>query len=233
MDRLLFRIFAEKLKSMDISNLHQIVYTIGRITPNGINLLGTGFLLNKQGTFVTAAHVTNNDDNNLVVALNPNTNINTYQDTSDTRVSYINVKIEKIDPIRDICILKSDRDIHSNIRIGSTDNINVSEHLGIIGYPHCTQGRNVLTYQDTTVGAKILIEASFIRSKHIVLNIQTRPGQSGSPVFKESDSMLVAMIIGSYAPNSSGSISLGGVDPHTLHQTTHAVSAEYILQMLQ
>lgn len=95
MDRLLFRIFAEKLKSMDISNLHQIVYTIGRITPNGINLLGTGFLLNKQGTFVTAAHVTNNDDNNLVVALNPNTNINTYQDTSDTRVSYINVKIEK------------------------------------------------------------------------------------------------------------------------------------------
>lgn len=45
--------------------------------------------------------------------------------------------------------------------------------------------------------------------------------------------MLVAMIIGSYAPNSGGSISLGGVDPHTLHQTTHAVSAEYILQMLQ
>lgn len=65
------------------------------------------------------------------------------------------------------------------------------------------------------------------------MNIQTRPGQSGSPVFRESDSMLVAMIIGSYAPNSSGSISLGGVDPHTLHQTTHAVSAEYILQMLQ
>lgn len=80
---------------MDIRNLHQIVYTIGRITPSGIDLLGTGFLINKQGTFVTAAHVTNNDDNNLVVALNPNTNINTYQDTSDTRVSYINVKIEK------------------------------------------------------------------------------------------------------------------------------------------
>ena len=78
---------------MDISNLHQIVYTIGRITPSGINLLGTGFLVNWRGIFVTAAHVTNNDDNNLVVALNPNTNINTYQDTSDTRVSYINVKI--------------------------------------------------------------------------------------------------------------------------------------------
>lgn len=188
--------------------------------------------LNKPGIFVTAAHVTNNDDNNLVVALNPNTNMLTYQDTSDTKVVYIKVNIEKIDPVHDICLLKSDKDIFSNICIGSTDDIMVSERLSIVGYPHCTQGRNVLTYQETTVGAKILIESSYVKSKHLVLNIQTRPGQSGSPVFRETDSKLVAMVIGSYAPNSQGAISLGGVDPHTLHQTTHAVSTEYILKML-
>lgn len=217
---------------MDIINLHRLVYTVGRITPTGIQLLGTCFLLNKPGIFVTAAHVTNNDDNNLVVALNPNTNMLTYQDTSDTKVVYIKVNIEKIDPVHDICLLKSDKDIFSNICIGSTDDIMVSERLGIVGYPHCTQGRNVLTYQETTVGAKILIESSYVKSKHLVLNIQTRPGQSGSPVFRETDSKLVAMVIGSYAPNSQGAISLGGVDPHTLHQTTHAVSTEYILKML-
>lgn len=188
--------------------------------------------LNKPGIFVTAAHVTNNDDNNLVVALNPNTNMLTYQDTSDTKVVYIKVNIEKIDPVHDICLLKSDKDIFSNICIGSTDDIMVSERLSIVGYPHCTQGRNVLTYQETTVGAKILIESSYVKSKHLVLNIQTRPGQSGSPVFRETDSKLVAMVIGSYAPNSQGAISLGGVGPHTLHQTTHAVSTEYILKML-
>lgn len=217
---------------MDIINLHRLVYTVGRITPAGIQLLGTCFLLNKPGIFVTAAHVTNNDDNNLVVALNPNTNMLTYQDTSDTKVVYIKANIEKIDPVHDICLLKSDKDIFSNICIGSTDDIMVSERLSIVGYPHCTQGRNVLTYQETTVGAKILIESSYVKSKHLVLNIQTRPGQSGSPVFRETDSKLVAMVIGSYAPNSQGAISLGGVDPHTLHQTTHAVSTEYILKML-
>lgn len=217
---------------MDIINLHRLVYTVGRIAPAGIQLLGTCFLLNKPGIFVTAAHVTNNDDNNLVVALNPNTNMLTYQDTSDTKVVYIKVNIEKIDPVHDICLLKSDKDIFSNICIGSTDDIMVSERLSIVGYPHCTQGRNVLTYQETTVGAKILIESSYVKSKHLVLNIQTRPGQSGSPVFRETDSKLVAMVIGSYAPNSQGAISLGGVDPHTLHQTTHAVSTEYILKML-
>lgn len=31
---------------MDIINLHRLVYTVGRITPAGIQLLGTCFLLN-------------------------------------------------------------------------------------------------------------------------------------------------------------------------------------------
>lgn len=40
------------------------------------------------------------------------------------------------------------------------------------------------------------------------------------------------MLIGSYAPQSSGSISLGGIDPQTLHQTTNAIPAEYINEMI-
>jgi len=40
------------------------------------------------------------------------------------------------------------------------------------------------------------------------------------------------MVIGSYAPSIEGGIRLGNIDPYTLHQTTHAVSAEYIASML-
>jgi hypothetical protein len=36
------------------------------------------------------------------------------------------------------------------------------------------------------------------------------------------------MVVGSYAPNGGGGILLGDVDPATLHQTTHAISAEYV-----
>jgi hypothetical protein len=42
----------------------------------------------------------------------------------------------------------------------------------------------------------------------------------------------VALLIGSYAPGGGGMVSLGGVDPHTLHQTTHAISAEYAKELL-
>lgn len=65
-----------------------------------------------------------------------------------------------------------------------------------------------------------------------MLNTQARPGQSGSPIFSAYTTTLVAILIGSYAPGGGGGISLCGVDPHTLHQTTHAVSVEYVKKML-
>ena len=215
-----------------IESLHKVIYTVGRITPQGVNLLGTCFLLNESGLLATASHVTDNDNTNLVIVIAPTTDLTNYQDTSNQQVRTIPAKIHKVDPIRDICILKIDDILTSNINIGSTDEIIVSENCAIVGFPHCVNGRNVLTFQTSVIGAKILIESSGIKSKHIVLNIQTRPGQSGSPIFRLSDLKLIGMIIGSYAPNGGGGISLGGVDPHTLHQTTHAVSSEYISNMI-
>jgi hypothetical protein len=40
------------------------------------------------------------------------------------------------------------------------------------------------------------------------------------------------MITGGYAPAGGGGVIVAGIDPQTLHQTTHAVSAEYILGLL-
>lgn len=217
---------------MDIKGLDKVIYTVGRVNPTGVQLLGSCFLLNQPGLFATAAHVAGNNDSNLVVFVTDRTNLKEYQDTANGQGNAIPVKIHKVDPVRDICILKMDNTAVSNLRIGGADQVMVTEHLGIVGFPHCVDGRNVLTFQTTEVGAKVLIESSGIKSKHLILNIQTRPGQSGSPIFRLSDSLLVGMIIGSYAPGGGGGISLGGVDPHSLHQTTHAVSSEYILKML-
>ncbi|WP_017259773.1 S1 family peptidase [Pedobacter arcticus] len=217
---------------METNRLHNLIYTVGRITPNGVNLLGSCFLLNNAGLLATASHVVNNDDKNLVVFVSDNNNLLGYQDTSDNAGRVIPVSIYKVDPVRDICILKSDTNVTSNIRLQGSDSVQVMENIGVIGFPHCTDGRNILTFQNTTVGAKVLIESSGIKSKHLILNIQTRPGQSGSPIFKLSDMTLVGMIIGAYCPNGGGRVLIGGVDPLSLNQTTHAVSTEYISKMI-
>jgi S1-C subfamily serine protease len=217
---------------MTTFNLHNLVYTVGRITPNGVSLLGTCFLLNRNGLLVTASHVVNNDDKNLVIFITQNNNLNIYQDTSNNKGSTISAKIYKVDPVRDICILKCEANVISSIKIGGSDDINVTENVAIIGFPHCTDGRQILTYQNTIIGAKVLIESSGIKSKHLILNIQTRPGQSGSPIFRLSDLTLIGMILGAYSPNGGGGVLIGGIDPQSLNQTTHAVSTEYILSML-
>ena len=217
---------------MEIIGLDKVIYTVGRITPNGVNLLGTCFLLNKGGLFATASHVTNNDNNNLIIFVSGKTDLTTYQDTANNQGQTVPATIYKVDPVRDICILKIENAALSNLQIGGADDIKVADNVGIVGFPHCVDGRNILTFQNTVVGAKVLIESSGIKSKHLVLNIQTRPGQSGSPIFRLSDSKLIGMIIGSYVPGGGGGISLGGIDPHTLHQTTHAVSSEYITKMI-
>lgn len=102
------------------------------------------------------------------------------------------------------------------------------EQTYIIGFPHCTEGRKVLTVQEADVGAKILLESNNIKSKYIVVNTQTRPGQSGSLVYDPKSNKIIAMLIGAFAPDSG--ISLGGINPRELHQTTHCISAEYILK---
>ncbi len=217
---------------MVYSALTNIIFAVGRVEANGVSLLGTATLLNSPGKFVTAAHVTNKDDKNLAVVLRPYNSINDYQDTSDSEVKLIPVRIEAIDPFTDLCILAADIEVSSNLSIGDTDLLSLGNTVDIFGYPHADSGRLVLTQHRTQIGARILIKNGSVKTKHVVLNTQARPGQSGSPIFSSQTPVIVAILIGSYAPGGGGGISLGGVDPHTLHQTTHAVSAEYIKEML-
>lgn len=217
---------------MPFADIPYVVHLVGRITPNGVSLLGSAFLTSKPGTFVTAAHVAGNDDSNLVVVLSKIRSFSQYQDTSDNSLQAIPARIGAIDPFRDLCVLTTDTDVKANVSIQGTDAVGVGDGVAIFGYPHANFGRMVLTHHSTAVGAKILIDSSGLKSKHFVLNTQARTGQSGSPVFSLKDLSLVAILIGSYAPGGGGGISLGGVDPHTLHQTTYAVSAEYLKDML-
>ena len=208
------------------------IFSVGRITPTGVSLLGTAFAINKPGYFATAAHVVNHNDNGLVLILNGMSNMQDYQDTSKNQVQYVSAKIAEINPICDVCLIKTEMTIHSTMQLSSTDNIRVGQEVVVFGYPHSNHGRMVLTQQNTHIGAKVLIESAGLKFKNVILNILTRPGQSGGPIITPQTCEIVGMIIGSYAPKSSGGISLGGIDPQTLHQTTHAISAEYIKEMV-
>lgn len=217
-----------------ISNIFtQIVLVVGRKEANNnISMLGTCFIIEGGKYIVTPRHVVGDNDKNLVI-LTPNVNkFNEYQDTTINECTFCNVNIIASDPFRDIAILKlNDMVICPEISLGDTDELNIMDELYIVGFPHCTEGRRVLTIQRADLGAKVLLESNNIKSKNIVINTQTRPGQSGSLIYDVRRNKIVAMLLGAFSPQSG--ISLGGINPRELHQTTHCISAEYILNMIK
>lgn len=215
---------------MPFRQITQCVFAVGRIKPEGVSLLGTCFTV-RENLVATSRHVSGSDDSGLVVILPKVPTLLDYQDTSDTSVTYMQAKIHAIDPFKDVSLVSVDAKLPTVFGLIGTDEIPPGTPVITFGFPHADHGRLVLTQQNAEVGARVLIESGGIKSKHIILNTQARPGQSGSPVF-DVNRRIAAMIIGSYAPGGGGGISLGGVDPHTLHQTTHAISAEYFEAMI-
>lgn len=210
----------------------QLVYVVGKLTPDHVEMLGTAFLVSKEGHIATTHHVTGSTDSNFVILAPHINDINAYQDLSDNKCQTIPVQVQEIDPIRDLAILKADINFSNLIpRIGSFDDDNVGEEVGIFGFPHCVEGRRALTYQRAELGAKVLLETNGIKSKHAVINSQARPGQSGSLVFSPKDQSISGVLVGAWVPGPGGII-LGGINPKELHQTTQCVSAEYLRDML-
>jgi len=215
--------------------LVSLVVAIARVNPpSSISLLGTGFVVANSGVIATTLHSLNNSDTNLVVLPPDFTDLNTYQDTTSLPRVYSKVIIQSADPLRDIALLKTDgSEISGKLpSLGSFDDIDVGGDLAIFGYPHAVEGRRVLTIHRSHLGAKILLPCQNILTKHGIINTQARPGQSGSPIVSIKEHRIVGMLIGAYAATMGSGVSISGLNPSELHQTTHCISAEYISAML-
>lgn len=221
-----------KLVKLMNSIFSQIVFVIGKIEPQAVVMLGTGFLVSNNGLIATTNHIIGQSSANLVILFPNVKDINDYQDLSTTVCQPISCVVSEIDPFRDIAILKSDIKYEGKLPdLSGFDKTAVGDEVSIFGFPHCIEGRRALTYQKAEIGAKVKVEVDGIQSKQAVVNTQARPGQSGSMVFSPSNQTIVGLLLGAFAPNHAG-ISLGGINPRELHQTTHCVSAEYIAEML-
>ncbi|MER9052354.1 serine protease [Mesorhizobium sp. M0923] len=214
-------------------NVAKIVFAIGKNGPGGIVPLGTGFAIGKN-ILATAAHVVGVEAVDLVAVVSVQTLYN-YQDTTINQVHNFPVSVKEHDAIRDISILEANSNVLPFVdKLVGTDSVSASSSVISLGFPHLNFGRLVLTAHQSNIGARVILGAGGIKTKHAILNTQTRPGQSGGPVFRAGTLDIIAMIMGSYVPGmAQGSISLGGIDPQTLHQTTHAISSEYILDMIK
>lgn len=212
----------------------QLVFTIGRKKETEIEMLGTGFMVAYGKYVITARHVVGDCIDGLVIILPSINSFEEYQDTTVKSCRYAEVNIKHSDPFRDLVVLEFRTPVTDTliptISLGGTDDISVGDEIYIFGFPHCVEGRRVLTVQTAKIGAKILLDCSGVKSKYCVINTQTRPGQSGSMIYSKTKNIVIGILIGAFAPATG--ISLGGINPRELHQTTQCLSAEYIKKMI-
>lgn len=210
---------------------------LGRLEGGNARLLGTAFLV-RQNILATAAHVLDGSDNNLI-GLVPelfNNDLNSYQHHPREKLDYLSLAIADIDPLHDIALLKCigataiNHPILPNI--GTVDEIQVGSDVLSLSYPHSHLGNTIMVVQHAVVGARVFIRKGTLKVRHVVINQQTVLGQSGAPVYASKSSKLIGLLVGAFGPGTAGGISLGGIDPHTLHQTSFVVSGEYLAQML-
>lgn len=196
---------------------------------NQIRPLGTGFAVT-ENKIATACHVVK-DSKNLCVVLSNDIDIEGYQSTDVTNLRILYVSVVEVNPMNDLCILKiQDGYFHGKLPvISSLDYVHIGERLGMWGFPHCTLGRRILTYQEMEVGAKMKM-GNDIQYKYATINIQTRPGQSGSLITKSDNGDIVGILLGTYAPNSG--VLIAGINPYELNQSSYCISAEYLKEML-
>lgn len=213
-------------------HLSSFVLAVGRNNAQGFAPLGTAFAVTQE-LFATAAHVVGQSDEGLCLMLPAPTPVPGYQDTTVTQVTAYPAKIAAYDAARDVAILQTPRFYDNPVPyvLGSSDDAPMETPILSLGFPHIDFGRLVLTSNWSDVGARVLLGNEALKSKYLVLNTQARPGQSGGPALVRGSNRVVAMVVGAYRPQGGGVI-VGGVDPATLHQTTHAVSAQYIREMI-
>lgn len=218
-----------------MSIFSQVVFVIARITPNGAEMLGTGFLVSPDGLIATAHHVIGSGSEPLAVLMNDSNSLDDYQDLTNTRANWVSCEVKEIDPLRDIALVKAGLTWDGPLpSIGSFDETKVGQTLETFGYPHVNEGRKALTYMKAELGAKVLTAsaAPAVKVKHGIINTQARPGQSGSPIINPVSGAYVGILSGAWAAATGPVLMIGALDPRELHQTTHCVSAEYIKEML-
>jgi S1-C subfamily serine protease len=208
-------------------------FLLANAGPGGLAPLGTGFALGGR-RIATALHVVGVAATNVHLVM-PEQDAGGYQDTTRSEFRALPLQMIAADPIHDLAVLELPDIAETTVpyAISGTDAVRPGAPVVSVGYPHADTGRFVLVQHPSTVGARILMSSQGIKSKHLVLNTLAKQGQSGSPVFDSAIGSVVAVLIGPYAPDGPrAQIMIGNLDPATIHQTTHAVSAEYLQAML-
>lgn len=183
-----------------IQKVSKSIFPIFQNGPLGCKVLGTGFFIDEEGHFLTAAHVIN--------ALAPKQSLGYLGNIPDTPFKgkeFIDVKVISIDKEKDLALGKIDKEILPPLKL-SSHKATIGESISLCGYPlpmiHLTEKKVDPITKKTKVSLNVTavrkywqptikldeFKPNFILKKKFrsfITQHAALPGMSGGPIFNK------------------------------------------------
>ncbi len=199
---------------------------------DSVVFLGTSFLIHEEGYLITAAHLLENDYDNLMV-VRPHDSEDFTPFSFDT-VSAIEVETSEVDPVHNAALLRFRKKFFIETPdhlSGSAESTVIGTSLLCFGFPFGHQDLHNLTAQGTMLSSKIVSDNG---TKLLLFDSTVHEGMSGGPLVNADDGRVIGIIIGRFSPLEDGGDFVKG-NEHPDYQTgfSYAVSIEYAIRLLE
>lgn len=198
---------------------------------DGVDFLGTAFLVDGTGYFLTCAHTIQLDMDLAIVPTQP---INEWNNMTQERVNTINVEVAQFDTINDCALLKLKGDFTANVMpnmFGDPHKLPVGASVLYFGYPFGDKGLHTLKASSSIISSKAINNNG---TKHFQLDSMVHDGNSGGPLVDVHTGQIIGMISGKFNPSgNSGGIMIGNYALGSESSISYATSIEYGISLMK
>ena len=180
--------------------------------PNGstVTFRGTAFLCHAKGYLLTAAHTIALSDQLAFILPAPT---NSFNPTTFSNVSTVDVRIAQYDTQNDVSLLKMTSSIPLSVPVGLFGNDLESPagaSLCCLGYPYAHIGQHALKVSLAVLSARVVSTSG---TRQIQFDAMVESGNSGGPLIDAATRKIIGIVSGRFSPTGSTPAAMIGNHP--------------------
>ncbi len=208
------------------------VMMLARSGDETINFIGSAFLVHSGGYLLTAAHLTTEEKDLVVV---PTTYSEEYSPMSFQRVAAMPVQVRQVDVAHDVALLRIEQDIEIGVPddfLGATQAVRPGASVMSLGYSFGHQQVHSLMGYNAVVSAKI-------RSRNdtamLLYDSAFHEGDRGGPLVHVGDGHIIGIVSGRFEPTEIVTATSTSTEKLEARESnvSYAIAIEYGLELMQ
>ena len=165
--------------------------------------LGTAFLVHEKGYLLTAAHLMEGDEENLM-AVRPQ-DPDAFSSLSMDRVAAMELETVRMDKVHNTALLKFKRDLQistPDYLLGNGEDVLLGTTGLCLGFPFGHDDLYNLAVQRALVSSKVLTTNN--QTKLLLIDTTVHDGMAGGPFVSSTEGRVIGILTGRFSPSNEG-----------------------------